>query len=371
MQNFIKKTSSPEALRELGKTLYYSKDATADVKEVGLQYLLRAQKAGDPEAQYIIARLIFSGAIKPNVEKPIEHALSLLCSSANEGCAQARSLLNQYCDIRYDSIPGTSAKTPHIGGLVDFDGMPIHIDRKGVFTPIDARLERRGGENVLSLSTNLSILYSEELSRPKAFTKAVLDGIRLWEGEYTVFGGQKLRVEINITTEDRLFDNVVIVPVTGDMAAMMKTVSDTFASEEKKEQLDSMMTHKRSFAVAGLKWSVTSRKFIYIQSESGKFDELEEIKHIAKHEFGHALGLGDLYESSSDQLGGVAAGTYKELDAYRITDKFYNLVMCDHHGPVSNNDIEMVVLAFRDNRMQLYQPGMIKGDISKALGKGN
>ena len=45
--------------------------------------------------------------------------------------------------------------------------------------------------------------------------------------------------------------------------------------------------------------------------------------------------------------------------------------MCDHHGPISNNDIEMVVLAFRENRMQNYQPGKFRKEISDALGRGN
>lgn len=45
--------------------------------------------------------------------------------------------------------------------------------------------------------------------------------------------------------------------------------------------------------------------------------------------------------------------------------------MCDHHGPISNNDVEMVILAFRENKMQLYQPGKLKGKLSSALGKGN
>ena len=44
--------------------------------------------------------------------------------------------------------------------------------------------------------------------------------------------------------------------------------------------------------------------------------------------------------------------------------------MCDHYGPVSNNDIEMVILAFCENQMQLYQQERRK-KVSKALGKGN
>jgi hypothetical protein len=101
------------------------------------------------------------------------------------------------------------------------------------------------------------------------------------------------------------------------------------------------------------------------------FDDYEEIKHVAKHEFGHTLGLGDLYASAKDSLEGVEKGSFIELDGYAIQDRFYNLVMCDHHGPISNNDIEMVVLAFSKNKEQLYQPGELKRKISSALGKGN
>ena len=99
----------------------------------------------------------------------------------------------------------------------------------------------------------------------------------------------------------------------------------------------------------------------------------KEIRAIAKHEFGHILGLGDLYQSDSDSLEGVAEGQFAELDSYSLGKRFYNLVMCDHHGPVSNNDVEMVILAFRDNRGQEFQVGRYKRqkNISEALGKGN
>nr|MCR5510973.1 hypothetical protein [Lachnospiraceae bacterium] len=86
----------------------------------------------------------------------------------------------------------------------------------------------------------------------------------------------------------------------------------------------------------------------------------------------HILGLGDLYEEEDDGLEGVEKGTFPELDMYHRKDKEYDLVMCDHHGTVSNNDIEMVILAFRENKIQLYQKDKrIKAQISDALGKGN
>ena len=45
-----------------------------------------------------------------------------------------------------------------------------------------------------------------------------------------------------------------------------------------------------------------------------------------------------------------------------INDKFYNLVMCDHHGPISNNDIEMVVLAFRENKVDHHTAEAFKSE---------
>ena len=47
------------------------------------------------------------------------------------------------------------------------------------------------------------------------------------------------------------------------------------------------------------------------------------------------------------------------------------MVMCDENAPVSNNDVEMVVLAFSENRFQRFQPDNTGKKISDALGKGN
>lgn len=358
---------SPEMLRERGKSMLISADSSQ--RSEGISCIMMAYSYGDSEATYLVGYLMLKGVLKPVSGDPEERALSILCDAAQKGNVQARSLLNSYCVNRYSNT--LQNKETKSGPLVDFDGKPIVIKRKGVLTPVDAVLEYTAGMNVLTLNANILFLGDLDLKNRELFERSVLEGIKMWQGDYTVFGNQQLKVIVNLTTEIRIFDNVLIIPLTEAIGQSAKKFAHAIGTKQSKERADLLLQEKRSFASGGLKWTTKSRKTICIQSENGRFDDYEEIKHVAKHEFGHALGLGDLYKSKSDQLNGVDKGTYFELDGFYISNSFYNLVMCDHHGPISNNDIEMVVLAFRENKAQLYQPGNFKGVISKALGRGN
>ena len=362
---------SLEENRDLGKEFFFHHNGDMEKRSAGLRMLISAHEGGDPEATYIVARLILDSVLKPVKGNPEEYALGLMCGVANNGYVQARAFLNFYCESRYKK--SITSKTYNVANspLTDFDGKKIKIDRKGVLSPVDAVLKYENGKNVLTLSTNIVFVYSDEMENSRSFEDAVLKGIMLWQGEYEVFGGQKVSVKLNVTSDKRIYDNLIIMPLTRSFSDAILSMADVIGTSKGRSEMKNIIESKRSFAVSGLKWSVNSRKIIYMQSENGKFDDYEEIMHVAKHEFGHAIGLGDLYQSQSDLLTGVEMGTYAELDSYMICDKFYNLVMCDHHGPISNNDIEMVILAFRENRMQLFQPRRLKGKISSALGKGN
>lgn len=371
--------NTPEYLRETGKSLFFGEGKDREERSRGLAMLIEAHMKNDPEATYVVAKLVLNNVIKSKKEgvDPEEHALELMHVSATRGCVQARGFLNSYCRSRYERTVASEkldlggVKTGLQGGIIGFDGNPIKIDRKGLFTPIDAELVCENNRNLLKLSVNIMFLYSDEIENRPLFEKAVKDGVYLWQGEYKVFGGQPLTVEVSVTDEERLFDNVYILPVTESMEKTALDINRAVGGKEREKRFEEIMNDKRSFAISGLKWSVKSRKYIYIQSESGAFDEYEEIKHVTKHEFGHALGLGDLYASASDGYAGVEKGTFDELDSYYIGNKTYNLVMCDHHAPVSDNDIEMVLLAFSENKMQSFQSDKFTKEVSEALGKGN
>lgn len=361
-----------EEKREIGKVYFFHHEDDPDRRNTGLRFILEAHEEKDPEATYLVARFILDGIVRVFAKDQRDYALSLMCNSANAGCVQARGFLNAYCEDRYqERFESVSTDREQRTGLVDWEGKPIEIDRQGVFTPIDAVLDCRNGRNTLTLSANVQFLYDEEMNNAEEFERAVFRGLRAWQGEYEVFGGQKLSVRVKLTNESRVFDNLVIVPITDEIGAAIHSVSNAIGTKRGKVQITDVIENRRSFAANGLKWTVHSRKYICLQSENGLFDDYEELMHVSKHEFGHVLGLGDLYASPVDSLPGVEKGTYTELDCYAISDRYYNLVMCDHHGPISNNDIEMVLLAFRENKMQHYQPSRLKGKISSALGKGN
>lgn len=358
------------ALYEQGRALYFEKDASPEVRSKGLSLLLKAKDGGHPQASLLVARLYFEGEILADQEEGERMALLILSRMARSGSAEGRALLDAFCRIRYDRAFGRLKRRGDLP-LSDFEGKEIVLDRLGKRYPVNAFLERKKGKNILHLQVFLRFCYTDELKDERAFKDAVYRGIRAWQGEYRVFGGQPLQVRVKLSEEGGRRARLRVTPLSGELYGSLGAIVKKMPAGKKKRQLESILFHRRSFAGAGGFWSAGGSKMIFLQSQGGRFDDPLELAAVTGHEFGHVLGLGDLYEGQVDGLCGVSEGSFPELDCYALGNKQYNLVMCDHHAPIGNNDIEMVLLAFAQNKIQLYQPTGRNKRISEALGRGN
>lgn len=358
----------------VGQELYLYGEPGSEARKQGLKLLLKACDGRNAHAQLMIAKLLLDNIIRLKEGDSVQHAVRLLYLAAQSGLTTAQVLLDLVCEDRYsdEHLSKSYRMNKNInlrGPLVDFSNKPIVINRSGPFTPVDMTLAYSNGKNRLTIDVNLSFLIDED-PYWNTFTEAVKAGILAWEGVYSVFGGQSVIVEIHISEEPRNRDTIFVLPVTEDFETATRLFSQVFSSNTVQSNITSLFDQGRSAASLGLRWSVYSKKVIIINQPDYQYGDYQEILNIAKHEFGHVLGVGDLYKETGHHEG-IALGTYEELDGYHISDRCYNLVMCDHHGPISNNDIEMVILAFSRNKYQLYQPDTRHKKVSDALGKGN
>lgn len=364
----LPQTLEPEDLRKIGRAMYMKPKNPADRKR-GFLYLKEAEKRGDLEAACFIGSLYLHGNEKPDKGEADEEGKKLLMKAAEHGFTQAQSILDRICLEEYfRSISSRMVgRNPKKGELVDFNGKKIQINKTGYHTPVDARLVFEKGQNKLLLEANLVPLDMKNMDNKDDIMDAVKEGIYEWDGSYEVFGGQKLQVEIRLTTDSRPYDNVYVCPIE---MLTDKTVN-RFRNELHFRNKDHLEKQKTLYTGSdAVRWKATSRKVICLSCKEKRYTDYKKIKNTAKHEFGHVLGLGDLYQSEAESLEGVKPGTYRELDPFYLADGMYNSVMSNPGGPVTNNDIEMVVLAFWKNAFQSFQK--CKGaKPSEALGKGN
>ncbi len=365
--------NNAQSCYEAGMLYFTNEERNPDQITKGINLLKHASRMGSPDAAFMVGKLVWEGYIKPKKGATKDEALKMLFLASSKGSLQAKVMLNEICTERYNEKFGkVQASEGQQGPLTDLDGNKIKIRRKGLRTPIDAKLKYENGKNILTFKANVNIISGDDEQPSEEVRKAVLDGMQEWAGEYSVFGGQQLTVVIDVVEKTGLLDTINVFIMDEGIRRMMQQVADAFSVVKGKsfaKDIHALLESERSFEAQAKEWSTKGRKSIFVRCNQE--NDYDRIQASVKHEFGHALGLGDLYYEKAKGFEGVTKGTYEELDAYHISDKLYHLVMCNNHGAISNNDIEMIVLAFSENEMQRYQSTDWNYDVSKALGKGN
>lgn len=255
--------------------------------------------------------------------------------------------------------------------ITGFDGKPIEIEKKGLFYPVNMELREQDGRDYLHISVRsyfASALDEGQLTISQ-WKECIFEGFQEWAGEYTVFGGQKLTVTVTaVEAESPSIDSIPILCLSETKA---REFIGQYVAGDQRSSIEQALLSQRSFSTTMIEgvvdWSAILPRYIVLMPSA--FSDSHMLKRTAKHEFGHILGLGDSYKDSS--LGYQGVGMYHDILPYYSEQSGFDMVM-DNCGPVRNNDIEMVILAFFTNQFQNYQSVQNANDaISRALGRGN
>lgn len=251
-----------------------------------------------------------------------------------------------------------------------FDGKIIEIEKKGLFYPVNMELCEEEGRNFLHIGVKsyFACAFEENQVSIEQWRECILEGFQEWAGEYTVFGGQQLTVTVK--TEEADSPSVDTVPILCLSETKAKEFIGQYVEQNQQSSIEKALLQQRSFSTTMIEGVVSWNSILprYIVLMPSAFTDSYTLKRTAKHEFGHILGLGDSYKD--DSLGYQGVGMYHDILPYYSEKKGFDMVM-DNCGPVRNNDIEMVILAFFTNRFQNYQSVQNANAISFALGRGN
>ncbi len=276
-------------------------------------------------------------------------------ASVSYRSSKARLALNSLCL----ELAGKSADAKS-GVLKDNHGSEISFNRKGV--PVEGRLIYEDGKAVFDIRLNVvqRRLSHMKLEKP---ARAIIQGIKQWQGSYTVFGGYPIDVRIKCTTDlnkhNSLIINILDDQTTDSVTSILKKLG-----KKGQRSADILNSRRQTAASFGRVWRLNSIKYINLFEKD--LSSVPHCKFISRHEFGHILGLDDMYAEKSDGREGVTAD-FAGLAPFHIKDSLYNMIMCSVDAPVIYKDIEMALLAYRDNEQQCYQLKFGKGIISKAL----
>ena len=323
------------------------------------KFIKWAAEKGDSEAMYELGRIMVEGNMPMNGGKFDSQGRELIYKAANKGYKPAEEYLSGLCRLRYTYDVFMKTPVPKSAPLRDGDGWKITINHKP-HHPVSARLEYRpmtGNELIITVNAYIG-MEKIHMDDKEQFEKAVIDGFKAWEGFYNVFGNQLLQVTVEVNIKDKPDYAVCIFPLQPFIVRPMRFI--TPVNEQSEERARAIIDGKKSIMQhRGTRWLKRIQKTIYINDLGETPYDNEQVTKAVRYEFGHVLGLGE--------FGVIPYGTYKDLDPYYVNNGVYNLVMCGREGMISDNDIEMVILALVTGEKQEYQGEKV----SKALGRDN
>lgn len=316
------------------------------------ELLLRALRLGSMRAAVILAK-----------ESDGEHRGRLLDIAAARDYPPAVAYIEELCSEAYEEYVRSRSFAAVRGPLTADGEKPFTLKRSGHFDPVKASLTYENGINILRLRVNVRFFIDHE--NGEIWRTHILTGFKRWEGEYSVFGGQRVKVEIEVDTDGHLYDSILICYADAEVAETAGKVAGKLNADISKAKL---LAAQRAFAAVGFKkWRPAFPKVVTLFPKS--VVSAKRISDICGHEFGHILGLGDMYADGELMMPG--AEPCDDIAPYRLWGKKYRMIMCDENAPVRNNDMEMVLLAFKTGKQQNYQRIKKEDKLSEALGRWN
>lgn len=245
--------------------------------------------------------------------------------------------------------------------LTDENGEEIAFDCSGKEYPVEAVLHRENGKTYLDLNAKIRFVYPPAAKYrhfAHIFENAVRKGLKAWEGTYSVFDGHKVTFRVNLT-EDPEADGKYVPISPADR-------NDYYNIESSLPDL-SEDSFVRGAVFQQKQWSPSSDKNIVILNENQRYSFALSVEHVTKHEFGHVLGVGDVYNKRSGEIETVQPEIYRNLKPYFCGHNYFLTMDGSAAAPVSDLEAEMVLRAFLEKQYQSFitEPGREK--ISSAL----
>lgn len=246
------------------------------------------------------------------------------------------------------------------GVLRDYDGKEISFDRGNIPVKGTLKFSEDGAVFLIEVNVLMRRISDMRLTKP---VRPIIQGIKQWQGNYLVFGGYPIEARVKCTTELRRRSSLIVNIFDDETTDSIADILKKFGKRGKRSA-SILSARRQSAASVGKSWRLGAVKYINLYEQD--LLNIPRCKFLMRHEFGHILGLDDMYQERSEGRKGVYE-VYPDIEMFRIKGNIFNMIMCSEDAPVTFKDIEMALLAYRDGIIQRFQQTNGKGEISQAL----